>query len=706
MFQLSFDHNGYLYSLCAAGTEFARPGASGLFTLLLRDFVGNPIRLKTADFRSCKVKENSGCWELLFSGNQYFPQIIVKVLVNCLNDESRWSIAVELNRDELSVEWISFPELPLRRPEGSAFLLPYAEGTLITDLEKRQNETPYPCREASYALTGVSSFYPGPAAMQFEALLNTSGCGLYFGVEDKLQSPKTIDFMPDGSDGFYPFIQHFTGGAEKLGYETVIKVFYGNWQDAAEIYRNYLEKNSLLPSKLSERAPQWLMEHPVLLIYAVKGCGRDIGSMDFNEYFPYDCSLPVIKKYHDLWQHPLMSVLMHWEGTAPWAPPYVWPPAGGVDMLKKFIDQMHANNNLVGLYCSGIGWTQQSMIDRSYDCRKEFEEKKLSKEVCRGPQGEAFSRVCNGAANIRIGYELCPSRKFTIDTVCSQITPAAEASVDYMQYFDQNTGCSSPLCYEEKHGHGRFPDYRQTRAMQNLLVRAQEAAGKMVLGCENAAAEPYMNVCMLNDLRSHLAWSVKGYPVPLYSYLFHEYVAGFSGNGVHLQRWIDLNKTPFYLQWFLAWNFTNGNLLSVVLKNDGKIHWHWAMLWEVPEPDQEKIQKLIGNLCYLRRGVAKDALSRGRMIKSPEVKCGCRDFITPDDRCITLPSLTSAAWLIDGKEELLLVNYNDTEETCTVSFSVQRSGIIHIAREIREFCSETLTINVPPLNAVLIEYSK
>lgn len=704
MLQLSFDQNGCLYSLCAGGTEFARPGTPGLFTLMLRDFIGNPIRLKTEDFQSCKVEKKSGTWELIFSGTMYFPQITVKVSVNCLNDESRWSIAVNLNRDELAVEWISFPELPLHRPEGSSFLLSYAEGTVISDLEKRQNETPYPCREAAYGLNGVSSFYPGPVAMQFEALLNNSGCGLYFGVEDKLQSPKTIDFMPDGSDGFYPFIQHFTGGADSPGYETVVKAFNGDWQDAAEIYRNYLENTSLLPSKLSERAPQWLMEHPVLLIYAVKGCGRDLGSMEFNEYFPYDNALPVIRKYHDLWNSQLMSVLMHWEGTAPWAPPYVWPPAGGVDMLKNFIDQMHADNNLVGLYCSGIGWTQQSMIDRSYDCRKEFEEKELINEVCRGPQGEAYSRVCNGAASIRLGYDLCPSRKFTIDTVCSQIAPAAEVSVDYMQYFDQNPGGSSPLCYEGKHGHSRLPDHWQTRAMQNLLERAREAAGKMVLGCENAAAEPYMDVCMLNDLRSHLAWSLKGYPVPLYSYLFHEYAAGFSGNGVHLQRWVDLNKTPFYLQWYLAWNFTNGNLLSVVLKNDGKIHWHWAMLWEVPEPDQDKLQTLIGNLCRWQQGVAKDALSRGRMIKSPDVKFSGRDFITPDDRCITLPAVTSATWLIDNRKELLLVNYNDTEETGTVTFPAPQSGIIHMADSTVEFDAETLTVTVPPLDAVLIEF--
>lgn len=76
-----------------------------------------------------------------------------------------------------------------------------------------------------------------------------------------------------------------------------------------------------------------------------------------------------------------------------------------------------------------------------------------------------------------------------------------------------------------------------------------------MLGCENAAAEPYMKVCCLNDLRSHLAWGTGGIPVPLYSFVFHEYAAGFSGNGVCLSGWVDVERTPFFLQWTMGWNF-------------------------------------------------------------------------------------------------------------------------------------------------------
>ena len=704
MFCLSFDQTGTLRSLAYGWVEFAVPEKLRLFTLQFRDFAGNPLRFSRADFRKCRVEKDGENWQLTFTGTQLLPDLSVQISVKCDREESRWSASASLDRDDLSMEWMSFPELPLRRPAGGKFLLPYAEGTMVRDLEKRQRESYFSCREAAYPLTGVSNFYPGPAAMQFEALCNDSGSGLYFGVEDKQHSPKTIDFMPDGEDGFYPFIQHFTGGRGEIGYETVIRGFSGQWQDAAEIYRNYLEENRLLPEKLEKRAPQWLMDAPVVLVYPVKGYGIDHGDMSFNEYYPYDRALPVMDKYRQLWKNPLLSLLIHWEGTAPWAPPYVWPPAGGEQLLKNFIDRMHEKGDRVGLYCSGIGWTQQSMIERSYDCRKEFEEKELIKEVCKGPHGEAFALVCNGPTSQRIGYELCPSRKFTADTVCRQISLASAQGVDYLQYFDQNQGCTSPLCYAREHGHGDLPDHRQSEAMQNLLARAQDAAGKMVLGCENAAAEPYMDVCVFNDLRSHLAWGAAGQPVPLYPYLYHEYVAGFSGNGVCLHAWIDFEATPFFLQWTLAWNFVNGNLLSLVLKNDGRIHWHWGLRWEVPEPEQESLQILMRNLCAWRQSAAKAALSRGKMIKPPQIDCKMREVTAVDGSHTALPALEAALWQIDGREELLLVNYGKSSEKCEITFDGIRSGSIHsLEKMMDEFADGKLDLTVPPLNAVLIK---
>lgn len=58
---------------------------------------------------------------------------------------------------------------------------------------------------------------------------------------------------------------------------------------------------------------------------------------------------------------------MHWEGSAPWAPPYVWPPYGDESIYLDFVKAMHAKGNLVGLYASGIGCTLKSNTDPTYE---------------------------------------------------------------------------------------------------------------------------------------------------------------------------------------------------------------------------------------------------------------------------------------------------------------------------------------------------
>ena len=706
MLKVSFTENALLETLNFDGVEFANPANSRLFTLQFRDFVGNPLRFTKSDFKRIKVEKVDNTWILNFANAPFLPEMEITLRVEEQENKLIWSLEVIQDREEVSLEWASFPELPLKCQPGMKYLLPYAEGTLLEDLQHRQKTAYFPCQEAEYPLTGVSNFYPGPAAMQFEACYTASGKGLYFCCEDNLANPKTIDFMPDGEDGFYPFIQQFTGGKNHLHYQTIISSFNGNWQDAAEIYRDFLNNSGLLPEKLEKRAPQWLLDHPVLLMYPVKGYGIDHGDLSFNEYYPYENALPIIENFQKTWNNPIMPLLMHWEGTAPWAPPYVWPPVGGVEALENFITKLHKNNNRLGLYCSGISWTQQSMIDRSYDCRKEFEEKNIKEDICLGPQGEAFAKVCNGPSSQKIGYELCPSRQFTIDTVCSQVAPASQVNVDYMQYFDQNQGCTSPLCYNPKHNHSKYPDYRQTQNMVNLLNHAQDAAKKMVLGCENAAAEPYMNVCMLNDLRSHLAWGAAGYPVPLYPYLFHEYVAGFTGNGVCLHCWIDYQKTPFFLQWTLGWNFVNGNLLAVVLKEGGNIHWSWGYLWSNPAPEQQNLKTLIGNLCQWQQGEAKDILSCGKMVKTPKITCSKQQVFTTDNRIVELPSVECAAYEIGNKQEILLVNYNTNIESVKVEFTNTQEGVILYPKENKPFASSKVSINVPPLNAVLIKLDK
>ncbi len=705
MIRLGISQQGAVESLNFAGVEFiaSNPARNDLFQINLRDFVGNPMLLDCSDFNNIVTEEKNGNFTISFSDCRRVPGTTAEVSARVAGSEIRWNIEITPGTVDFSVEWIDFPRLRLRRFNEGKYLLPFAEGVLVSDIDNREARASFRCLAAEYPMTGSSSFYPGPAAMQFEAFY-TCDAGLCFLCRDEAHAPKSIDFMPE-ADGVRPLLQHFTGGKNKLGYEVATIGFHGDWQSAAELYRNWMEENDpVLPAKLETRMPGWLADSPVMLIYPVRGAGLDHGGLTPNEYFPYTAALPVVERYQSMWDCRVMALLMHWEGTAPWAPPYVWPPCGGEALMEEFITAMHAKGNLVGLYGSGIGWTQKSMIDPSYECKEEFAEKHLEREICTGPRGEAFSRVCNGPDGQRIGYDLCPSREFTKSVVTQEIASASRLGVDYLQYFDQNQGCSAPLCYAKDHGHAPLPGAWHTAAMRSLLADAEKVAGDTVLGCENAAAEPYLEICQLNDLRTHLAWGTGGIPVPLYPYLFHEYSAGFCGNGVCLNAWIDLEKTPFFMQWTIGWNFAFGNLLSAVLKDHGQIHWNWNLAWDQPAPEQEPAIRLIANLMKLRRGAASEYLVAGRMEKAPVIACSTRTVYLKQQLPAEYPSVIASAWSHAGKRAYLLVNYTEKPESCRVDFEAERSGKIVSAEDAVPFAAENLFVTVPPLNALLIEF--
>ncbi len=672
-----------------------------IFCIQMRDFIGNPYTFTGESFQNVKVSGEKGKVSAVFSGCESLPGTQVAFSAEKGADNSlEWHIEAIPGRNDFMVEWMDFPRVRFIKDAACRFLIPNAEGVLIPDLEKRESNACFKCTLAEYPLTGINSFYPGPAAAQFEAFYNNSN-GVYIACPDKCDNPKVIDFMPDNGRARI-VLQHFTGGSSSLGYKVVMRPFAGNWQDAAEIYRNWLETEKILPEKLVDNMPELLDKSPVVIAYPVKGTGMDAGGLTPNEYFPYINALGTMDKYSEMWDNSILAVLMHWEGTAPWAPPFIWPPAGGEDMLREFVDAMHTRGNSVGLYASGTGWTQKSMIDPEFTLEERFAADHVEREICRGPRGEAFSRVCNGPRGQRIGYDLCAYRQYTSDVVANEVKNAAACGVDYLQYFDQNQGCTSPLCYARDHGHPAVPGAWQTAAMQNLLDKASAAAGSTMIGCENAAAQPYIKVCKLNDLRNNLSWSTGGKPVELYSYLYHEYTSGFSGNGVCNCYRIDMDNTPFFALWNLSWNFVSGNLLSVVLKDGGDFHWSWCLPWDKPGPDQESLRTLIGNLSRWRKGRMKKFLVAGRMVKCPQIITGACDIVTFEQGPVSVPVVPAAAWQDGEKTAVTFANSSGKPSECTIVLEAPARAVIETAAGTEEIVADKVTFTIPALDAALV----
>lgn len=679
---LRFDEKELLVS----GTE--------LFTLQFLDRSGEPTLVASSEF---SMTQSNGS-KLLFSAHSELQNLKVTVNIRGNNGFFHFRFAVEDIPEELVLEWLDGPQ-PVFGP-GRIFW-PASEGTEIRDPAARENSPYGRYHPLGFPIRGRSfgCFYPGEAQMQFMAHYD-GGFGVYFAAHDPEDGTKAVEFAPAGPDRTRFSLQTFTGcqfgESYRPAFEYVLGGFAGDWIEACDIYRNWIDSRHLPPPKYP--APAWLDDSPVVLIYPVRGTGDDKGELKPNEYFPYSAALPTIRRLSAALESRTMALLMHWEGTAPWAPPYVWPPYGRETLFEEFRDRLHADNNLLGVYCSGTAWTQTSSIT-DYSREEQYEREGLRRYMMRGPKGEIDAVICNGEKAQRLGYDLCLTEEWSRRTILDELMKLARSGIDYAQFFDQNLGGQSNFCYSHEHRHPPVPGPWQVEAMHSLLAEAADEIAavnpELVLGCEAAAAQPYLDILQFSDARSVFSYN-HGRPVPGYAYVFHDRVSSFLGNQCGISRQLDLLACPENLLYRTAYAFNAGDFLSVVLKDDGHIHWGWVVKWEFPEPDQESVITLIRNLNGFRRRYP-GLLRRGRMLR-PELKVESEAYrLIFHNRVETVESVFHNRWRSpEGDEGEIVTNFLPREQQVMITPPPGK----HFRFDGRE-CAAATEVTLPPLSAQL-----
>ena len=683
---------GRIESVVLNGTERS-VGITPLFRAGLRDKEG---KLFTADAFSAAAFEAQDDF-YIYKGFKALSEdgkdillngLTVKVSLSNEGGNAAWRISADPGDKCCFIEWVEFPlalfpKLSENNPEGTggSVLFPYNEGVLVSDYSVRERS--YFCHwPLVYPSYGSLAMFPNMVCSQFLAYLWNDG-GIYFGAHDKGRAPKGIDYFEVGN-GIEMRFRLYTGKDFGEAFEPDYPVVWAacgpNWQSAAAVYRDFFESN--LPPrarKISENEdlPDWYKDSPLVVSYPVRGI-HDMDKMDPNSFFPYVNALPVIDDIADRTKARLLVLLMHWEGTAPWAPPYVWPPYGGVKPFNDFLKALRERNMLLGVYCSGFSYTLKSNVVDDYDRTEEFEARHLIDIMCAGPDGKILlSNICPGQ---RSGYDICPATETGKEILSDAYTPLFDSGVDYAQILDQNHGGSQYLCYARDHGHPAAPGLWMTANMQELLTSWNEKAGKMILGCESAAAEPYLGNLLLSDNRYEINYFI-GDPVPMYAFIYHEYVRNFMGN----QVCCPLEKTDDALNYRLAYSFAAGDCMTIVLNPEGGILSDWGTKDFTKLPSKDKALTFIAALTEFYRAKASKFLYNGKMLEPPSVKCNTAAFdCTWAGRTAYLPKVICTAWEApDGDKTLIAVNPFSSDEVINVG-----------GREV----------TVPGLKAILVDF--
>ena len=648
---------GKISSLSFAQVNFLA-GDTPLFHIFLRCKNGEGVLCSAWDADA--ITQRADGWEYTFRCG-------IKVLASAeLTEESPcavWFLSVK-NESPMAVEYVQYPNIPfapLEKNGGTGrILLPYNEGVIIDDATQRDKH-PFFKQEIKYPSKGSCYLFPNMMSSQFMAYLSR-GCGVYMGAHDPHRGVKGLDYVATKT-GVTMGIRTYAGGDfgkdYTLDFPIVTTVFEGDWEDAANLYRQWFSQH--LPANVkkvseNESLPQWYRDFPLIVAYPVRGL-HDMDEMRPNGFFPYINALPYIEEIAEATQARILALLMHWEGTAPWAPPYVWPPYGGEQAFNELRDALHRQGHLLGVYCSGFGWTYQSNLT-DYNRIDEWNSGAVKEAMCAGPDGQiASSNICTGQ---RSGYDLCPASEKARKILKQAYSPLFSSGIDYAQILDQNHGGGQYLCYSREHGHPPVPGSWMTENMQSLLSDWNQAAPHMLFGCESAAAEPFIGNLLFSDNRYELNHYI-GRPVPLYAYLYHEYLHNFMGNQVASP--LACHTDTLCAQ--LAYSFTAGDCMTLVMLPGGELlpFWGYNEQWH---PDKEKVLRFIKNLMRFYTEEAKPYLLFGRMEKALPVNCpGFRRNDTLSGE-IVLPKIFSTAWHYNGKTVQIFVNASDEAQTIKV----------------------------------------
>jgi hypothetical protein len=688
---IAFNENdGSLESLKLNGFNLVRK-APHLFELGFRNSANDPVILTSGEF-GFTFHNNGENLEFIFSGHSRYPDLMVRIDIKPKEDGFVLHPQVEGIPSELRLEWCNPISILLKDASGQLFQT-QQEGWLPYDPMKTRYEIPdYP----------YYRHYPGLLPMQFIAYYYPEA-GVYFGSHDYGHTTKAIECVPTAEGPQLEF-RLFVGGECDAGkwncnFDMTIGLFQGDWMEACDIYRNWVQNDPVLPTK--GHLPKLVADSPVCVFYPVQGHGLDSGPMEPNEYFPYEKALPTLRRLASQLNSPLMVLLMHWEGTAPWAPPYVWPPLGGEKLLSEFADALHAEGHYLGLYCSGTAWTQTSSIN-SYSRVAQFEKEKLDRYMIRGPHGELKAWICNGEHSQRIGCDMCVSEEWPRETLKNELRKLAMAPIDYAQFFDQNLGGASHMCWAQNHSHPDLPGGWQTQSMTHLMTELEsvikETGSHLLMGCESAAADAYMRFLPFSDLRPFCWTAADGLSVPAYSYVFHEYINNFMGNQGGILQQLAAEKNPDNYLFRTAYAFCSGELLSVVLGAGGNITWGWGVDWSVPVPEQLPILELTRNLNAFRKQYG-EYLQYGRMLRTPATLSGERWKLITLKRDYDMDAFVYSTWRSPaGKMALVICNFLKTPQTIRIQ---PNSGVTMFLGD-KEY-HQTFDITIDPLNVIKMD---
>ena len=548
------------YAVTAHGAAFLCKGnAYPMAAMLVRNIATKArFHLDTmSGWKTVTVTEKENCTEFLFMDNGDITGVGLRILGEiCPDNRIEWTVEAINRSREYSVLWCSYAKLQYA-PDGVCDLFhPFGGG----DVEVGFNRTDG-FKGSSYP-AGLSYSMPYFAAWPTGS---REGKGIYFAIHDEKTSYKSLSVSCDSRGGKIRFNCKYC--AENLGQpengftlpgKTVWQAFTGDWFDATEIYRQFVETCPWMPplnENGREDIPLWMRDLP---FWSMDWIPNESGAEEpipvslrpNTEEYGEDCWFETPIKLREALGVPFGYHLYNWHGN-PFNNdfPHYFPPKKA---LSKGLPALKAAGIRIMPYINALLWDNRDRGNEDYQFTSIAKPGTVKKETGEPAILTYASHEIDG--NIVKLSPMCPSAPVWREKLKEIVTRLfGEIGVDGV-YLDQTAAHGPHPCMDKTHAHqpgGGSWWIEESRAMLQAL-NALKPADKIFTS--EGTSECYAGV--LDGLLSW-AWIACDKYVPAYMRIYggRVMVLGRNANGY-------MKDNPLYWKYHLAQGLVAGEQMG------------------------------------------------------------------------------------------------------------------------------------------------
>jgi Domain of unknown function (DUF6259) len=705
----------------ATGREFISSEAKlPLYRITLSRADGSSSDVISATASSASVRQTASGATLVFEHAKEHLQITCAVRADSAAPGVLWKIAIH-NTGEFRVRSLFYPQwpAPLRlssSPGQNRLLYPFLDGQEFIDPGEHM-----PVGRAHRTI------YPGQAALQLMAY-HDAVSGLLEMTKDgggwlKHFRVARINGALDLSIEHNP--DETPGKDIDLPYDTVLELFRGTWQDAADVYAEWALQQKWAKKITDRNPPHYLAEGLPIVTFAMRG---DPYSAEWSMYFPpsnrlfnpdfHPSRIPALEaRYAEFFDSKVITNPFGWEHIAPWIAGDYFPPYGGESLWAATATALRNAGSPLFMLLSGSRWGV-NMDDVGYHERDRFLKDTAPHAAAYDSSGHPTEEDPPWAGSV----QLCIGTPFAREHILDAFTGCVKRGASIVQY-DQNHGGMAFVCYNRQHphppGYGRWMVDETEKLFRDVRAQCQRINPEFALAVEEPCEYfiPYWEIYMgrpYNFFGTGSDPSSDRLAVPLFIYVYHQYLLGYGGSNE-----IDVAH-PYAEAIKVARKFTNGTLLDV---DPGKPAFR---LDSIPSPTDEL--RLARSCSRALRTYARPYLISGKMMRDPEIRDrkveSIRMWRDPKDNrrvydlpAVDVPLVLESTWEADGRIGYVFANWQTSTQTVVFaprSYGPKAAsyGFAVYSDEGRRSMQEhgtlpgEIRIEVPALAAILVEQTQ